>query len=83
MEELKLKEKRVRVVFQKEIEPTELNAIPAVTKVEREERGYLLTVDGDVNLVLAELQKQPLFALEVIDLNLEDIFMEEVKGDEK
>ncbi|MDI6822647.1 MAG: hypothetical protein QMD66_07365 [Actinomycetota bacterium] len=48
MEELKLKEKRVRVVFQKEIEPTELNAIPAVTKVEREERGYLLTVDGDV-----------------------------------
>ncbi len=83
MEELKLKEKRVRVVFQKEIEPTELNAIPGVTKVEREERGYLLTVDGDVNLVLTELQKHPLFALEVIDLNLEDIFMEEVKGDEK
>ncbi|MEW6425095.1 MAG: ABC transporter ATP-binding protein [Bacillota bacterium] len=75
LEEIKTTEKKVRVVFQKE-PPENLGALPGVAKVERVRDSFFLTVNENLSGVLEELKKHPLFALEVIDQNLEQVFFE-------
>lgn len=75
VEQIKTKEKKIRVVFQK-APPANLSALPGVTKVEQERDGFLLTVHENLEGILKELNRYPLFALEVIDQNLEQIFFE-------
>ncbi len=73
--ELKTGVKRIRVVFQGRA-PEDAFKYPDITRVEPEGAGYLLTVAGNAQGVLEELSRHPHFALEIIDLDLEDIFVE-------
>ncbi len=74
MERIKSTEKRVRVVFQGEL-PAAVARHPAVVSMTREGRAHLLTVSGAVDELLAEIQAHRPFALEVLDLSLQDIFL--------
>lgn len=73
--DLKTGEKRIRVVFQGRTPEGVLN-MPQIARVEPEGSGFMLTVTEDANGVLEELSRHPHFALEIIDLDLEDIFLE-------
>lgn len=77
MDEVKTGEKKVRVVFQHQ-PPSWLAEIPGVRRVEREGAAVLLTVAGDVPAILERLRSVPLFALEVVDLSLNEVFEEYV-----
>jgi ABC-2 type transport system ATP-binding protein len=71
---LKTSHKRVRVVFQGEPPADALNH-PAITGLQREGSGFLLTISSDLEEVLASLNRHPLFALEVLDMTLEETFV--------
>lgn len=73
--DLKTGEKRIRVVFQGQPPEGVFNQ-PGIARVEPQGSGYLLTVTENVHGVLEELSQHPHFALEIIDLDLEDIFIE-------
>ena len=73
--ELKTGEKRIRVVFQGR-PPENVFIQKGIARVEPEGSGYLLTVTENVHEVLEKLSQYPHFALEIIDLDLEDIFIE-------
>lgn len=75
MDDLKTGEKRIRVVFQGQ-PPDSVFNLPGINRVEREGSSYLLTVTENPHGVLEELSRHPYFALEIIDLDLEDIFLE-------
>jgi len=73
--DLKTAEKRIRVVFQGR-PPEDVFKQTGIARVEPEGSGYLLTVTENVHEVLEKLSQYPHFALEIIDLDLEDIFIE-------
>ena len=73
--DLKTGEKRIRVVFQGRPPEGVFNQA-GIARVESEGSGYLLTVTENVHGVMEELSQHPHFALEIIDLDLEDIFLE-------
>ncbi|MDD4803412.1 MAG: ABC transporter ATP-binding protein [Syntrophomonas sp.] len=75
MADLKTGEKRIRVVFQGR-PPESVFNLAGIVRVEQEGSGYLLTVTENPHGVLEELSRHPHFALEIIDLDLEDIFLE-------
>ncbi len=75
MADLKTGEKRIRVVFQGRPPESVFNQA-GIVRVEQEGSGYLLTVTENPHGVLEELSRYPHFALEIIDLDLEDIFLE-------
>ncbi|HCJ09909.1 MAG TPA: ABC transporter ATP-binding protein [Clostridiales bacterium] len=78
VEEMRTNEKRVRFVPQRRMDPRELEG-PGVRRVEREGSGFVLTVTDDLDAVLARLSTVPHFVLEVMDLDLEEVFFEYVK----
>ncbi len=71
---LKTSHKRVRVVFQGE-PPAAAFKHPAIAGVERQGSSYLLTVSSDLEEVLAALNRHPLFAMEVLEMTLEETFV--------
>lgn len=75
VDELKKSEKRIRVVFQG-AEPAELINWPGVRRIDRQGKSVFVTVAGDFEDVWIKLNKYPHFALELIDMDLEDIFLE-------
>ncbi|MFO8059644.1 MAG: ABC transporter ATP-binding protein [Bacillota bacterium] len=75
LEDMKVDEKRIRVAFQVD-PPEDLFDHPAVTQVRNEGRKYLVTVCGSADDIVDRCSRIPHFALEVIDMNLEDIFLE-------
>lgn len=77
LDEIKAREKKVRIVTQGEL-PGEIAGMPEVRKVEREGAGYLISVSGDVDAVVEKLRGLPNSLLEVIDQDLEEIFMDYV-----
>lgn len=81
--DLKTGDKRIRVVFQINPPPEGVFSLPGITKVEPEGSGYLLTVNENVNGVMEELYRHPHFALEIIDLSLEDIFLQYTRSKEE
>lgn len=82
LEEVKSREKKVRVVFQK-APPENLGTFPGVVKVEQERDSFLLTVNKNLEGVLEKLNRYQLFALEVVDQNLEQVFLEHFKEEGK
>lgn len=81
MDEIKLNEKKVRIAFQ--VDPPEhLFTLPGVVQVERQGRRCVFHVGDRLDEVIAELRKVPHFALEVVGLNLEDVFMEYTRNDQ-
>lgn len=79
--DLKTDEKRIRVVFQGR-PPENVFDLPGIARVEQGDSGYLLTVTENVHGVLEALARHPHFALEIIDLDLEDIFVEYARREE-
>jgi ABC-2 type transport system ATP-binding protein len=75
VDELKVSEKRIRVVFQGE-EPAGLADWPEIRRVDRQGKSIFLTVGENFEEVWAKVSKFPHFALELIDMDLEDIFIE-------
>jgi ABC-2 type transport system ATP-binding protein len=73
-EELKLNVKEIRVAFQVD-PPPELLAAPGISAVKGEGRRWLLSVTDHFDEVLQAVSAVPHFALEVVDQNLEDIFL--------
>lgn len=66
LDEIKARQKKIRVVFQK-APPEDLASLTGVVDVEREKDSFILTVSGNLEGVLEELNRRPLFALEVVD----------------
>ncbi|MDO8672283.1 MAG: ABC transporter ATP-binding protein, partial [Dehalococcoidia bacterium] len=80
IDRLKQTEKLVKVIFDNEVAVNDLLKIPGVVQAREEGKAFRLSVRGDLEGVLAVVRRYPVKTLEVIDLNLEDIFMERVKG---
>jgi len=81
VEDMRTNEKRVRFVPQRQIDPRELEG-PGVREVEREGSGFVLSVTDDLDAVLARLSRLPHFVMEVVDLNLEEVFFDYVEEGE-
>lgn len=74
LDDLKSGEKELRVVFQKE-PPPELLARPGITAVAREGKAYRLQVAENLEEIWQACAELPHYALEVIDRDLEEIFL--------
>lgn len=74
MDEVKKTEKKIRVVFQGGL-PEAVSSHPAAVSISQEGRAYLISVSGEVDGLLAEIDRHRPFAVDVIDLSLEDIFL--------
>ncbi len=76
MEQLKVEEKTIRVVFQKE-PPAELLSLPGIKEVKREGKtGYLLAIEDNFNTIFEACSRYPHFVLDIYHRNLEDLFHE-------
>lgn len=76
VEQLKVEEKTIRVVFQKE-PPEVLFNMPGIKEVQREGKtGYLLTIEDNFHTIYEACCNHPHFILEIYHRNLEDMFMD-------
>jgi len=76
IEQLKMEEKTIRVVFQKEPPETLLN-MPGIKAVQQEGKtGYLLTIEDNFNAIYEACSRCPHFILEIYHRNLEDMFID-------
>lgn len=82
MDELKVNEKVIRVVFQKNIDDNDL-WMDGVRDVSRQGKGYIIKVADNFEYIYRAISKIPHFTLEIVERNLEDIFMEYAKGEVK
>ncbi len=73
LEELKASVKQIRMIFNDSV-PEQI-ALPGILKKEQSEHEILLTVKEFKNDLLADLQKTNPVKYEIIDMNLEDIFI--------
>ncbi len=82
IDNLKTSVKKIRVVFQKDV-PEELFSQPGIQSYTREENAYLLSVEDNLQEILNSLKKYPYFVLDIINQNLEEIFIEKVRRDQE
>lgn len=76
IEQLKMEEKTIRVVFQKEPPETLLN-MSGIKSVQKEGKtSYLLTIEDNFNAIYEACSRYPHFILEIYHRNLEDMFMD-------
>jgi ABC-2 type transport system ATP-binding protein len=74
MEQLKVEEKTIRVVFQKE-PPEKLLIMPGIKSVEQEGKtGFLITIEDKFNSIYEACCSFPHFVLEIYHRSLEDMF---------
>ncbi len=77
VDELKTYVKKIRVVFQKEV-PAELFSRPGIQGYTREGSAYLISVENNLQDILNSIKEYPYYTLDIIDQNLEEIFIEKV-----
>ncbi len=82
MDELKTTVKKIRVVFQREPDAS-LFSLPGIADVAREGSAYLISVEDNLQQILDHVKQYPYFVLDIVDQNLEEIFIEKVRGDKK
>lgn len=82
MDDIKTNEKVIRVVFQREVSEEEL-MLEGVKEVVKQGKGYLIKVGDNFEGVYKAILAKPHFALEIIERNLEDVFMEYAKKEVK
>jgi ABC-2 type transport system ATP-binding protein len=76
MEKLKVEEKTIRVVFQKE-PPAEILTMSGIKAVQREGKtGYLITIEGNFHAIYEACSRYPHFVLEIYHRNIEDMFLD-------
>lgn len=81
LDKLKHHEKIIRVVFQQAAPETLLNT-PGIRSIERQGHGYLLTVEDHFDEIYEALSRTPHFALEIIEQDLEEIFLNYAASEE-
>lgn len=82
VDELKTSIKKIRVVFQHEPDEN-LFVFPGIVKAKKEGSPYLVSVENNLQEILMRLKSVPFFTLDIIDRNLEDIFIEKVREGER
>jgi ABC-2 type transport system ATP-binding protein len=80
MDELKNTVKKIRVVFQREPDG-DFFSQPGIVKVEKQGSAYLIAVENNLAEIISEIKQHPHFTLDIIDQNLEEIFIEKVRVD--
>lgn len=75
LDDFKYNERVIRVVFQNTA-PESLLATPGIKAIERQGSGYLLTVAENFDEIYQSLQNTPHFALDVVEQDLESIFLD-------
>lgn len=75
LEDFKYNERVIRVVFQNPA-PDSLLATQGIKSIERQGNGYLLTVTDNFDEIYLALQNTPHFVLEVVEQDLESIFLD-------
>lgn len=75
LDDMKYNERVIRVVFQGD-PPQKLLSTRGITNIQRQGSGYLLTVSENFDDIYAALSQTPHFALEVVEQDLESIFLE-------
>lgn len=82
MDDIKLNEKVIRVVFQREINQEKL-LLKGVKEISRQGKGYIIKVAENFDEVYRVITEIPHFTVEILERNLEDIFMEYAKNEVK
>lgn len=82
MDDIKLNEKVIRVVFQREINQEKL-LLKGVKEISRQGKGYIIKVAENFDEVYRAITEIPHFTVEILERNLEDIFMEYAKNEVK
>ena len=82
LDELKEASRRIRVVFQGE-PPADLAAWDGVTRVEADGRLHVLHVRGDTGAIVARLEAYRPLVVEVIEHNLEELYVETARREDK
>ncbi len=80
LDNLKLHEKAIKVAFDQPVWNHELEIIPGVRQVMQEGRRYRLLVRGDAQAVAAELRKMGARTVDIVDMNLEALFIAYLQG---
>lgn len=75
MEDFKYNERVIRVVFQDSL-PEVVLSRPGIKAIERQGKGYLLTITEDFDEIYQALQNTSHLTLEVIEQDLESIFLD-------
>ncbi|MEW5921735.1 MAG: ABC transporter ATP-binding protein [Bacillota bacterium] len=74
LDELRAREKEIRVVFQKE-PPADLFRHPGIVQVKQEGMAYRITISDGLEEIWQSCSSFPHYALDVISADLEDIFL--------
>ena len=75
LDNLKSREKAVKVGFDHPVWTHDLEALPGVRRVMQEGRRFRLLVSGNAEQVAAELRELGARSVEIVDMNLEAIFV--------
>lgn len=76
MDDFKVEEKTLRIVFQKEA-PSSLFQMEGIKEYSREgERAYLISIENNFPAIYEAFSREPHFVLEIYHRNLEDLFYE-------
>lgn len=82
LDELRTQMKRLRVVLPEGSQVEDLANWPGVTRVKQQGRGYLIHCDGQIEELQSRLMSLKPLDVEVLDVSLEDIFMEYTGGEQ-
>ncbi|MHB9094897.1 MAG: ABC transporter ATP-binding protein [Eubacteriales bacterium] len=82
MDDIKTNLKTIRVVFNEGTPAEGLEKVPGVTAVRPQGRGSIIECDGGITEITARLKQLDPLDIEVIDINLEDVFIRYTGGGE-
>lgn len=80
LDNLRLHQKSIKVAFERPVWTDDLENIPGVKQVIQEGRRFRLLVRGDIESVAAELRSMGAASLEIVDMNLEAMFVAYLQG---
>jgi ABC-2 type transport system ATP-binding protein len=80
LDNLKMQQKSIKVAFERPVWVHDLEIIPGVKKVMQEGRRFRLFVHGNPEAVAAELRLLGAHTLEILDMNLESLFLAYLQG---
>lgn len=84
----KIKEKRKKIVVtfkdnEVEVSTKKLKNLEGVLKVKKNGHGFVLDVYGNIEVILSSLENMGIDSTEVLDMNLNDIFVDLVEKEEE
>lgn len=80
LDNLKLHQKSIKVAFDRPVWTDDLENIPGVKQVVQEGRRFRLLVRGDIESVAAELRGMGAASVDIVDMNLEAMFVAYLQG---